>query len=60
MQVKGKRMSITLAHKKSGKEINFESLTEASQFLNISKMKLSRILRGKGTNETDYFVTENI
>lgn len=53
-------MSITLAHKKSGKEINFESLTEASQFLKISKMKLSRILKGKGTNETDYFVTENI
>lgn len=58
--MKGKRMSITLAHKNSGKEINFESLTEASQFLKISKMKLSRILKGKGTNGTDYFVTENI
>lgn len=57
--MKGKAISIVLVPKTGGKEINFSSLTKASEFLGINKMKVSRILRRKGINDTEYFITSN-
>lgn len=56
---KGKAISITLAPKEGGKEINFNSLTEASKFLGVNKMMISRILRKKAINNTKYFITSD-
>lgn len=50
-------MSIVLAPKKGGEEIKFSSLTKASEFLGVNKMKVSRILKRRGTNDTEYFIT---
>lgn len=58
--MKGKAISIILVPKAGGEEIIFSSLTEASEFLGINKMKLSRILKGKGNNDTEYFVTPSL
>lgn len=55
----GKAISVTLAHKTSGKEINFNSLTKASDFLGINSGILSRILKGSCANNTEYFITSN-
>lgn len=54
---KGKKMKVTISHKSSGKEFDFDSLTKASRFMNISAMQLSRIIRGKSDNLTAYYVT---
>lgn len=55
--MKRKTMSIVLAPKKGGEEIKFSSLTKASEFLGVNKMKVSRILKRRGTNDTEYFIT---
>lgn len=54
---KGKTMKVTISHKLSGKEFDFDSITKASHFMKISAMQLSRIIRGKSENLTAYYVT---
>lgn len=57
--MRGKATSIILVSKTNGKEINFSSIGKASQFLGVNKMKISRLLKGKGINDTNYFITQN-
>ena len=54
---KRKKEKITISHKRSGKEFEFDSIRKASVFLEISAMQLSRIVRGKRENRTAYFIT---
>ncbi len=39
--MKGKRTEVTAVHKKTGEQIKFSSLTDASKYLKVSKMQLS-------------------
>ena len=41
----------------SEKEIVFQSIAKAAEFVEVSKMHLSRILKNQAENNTDYFIT---
>lgn len=56
--MKGKRTEVTAVHKKTGEQIKFSSLTDASKYLKVSKMQLSRIIRGQRQNTSEYFITD--
>ena len=56
--MKGKRIELIAVHKKTGEQIKFSSLTEASKYLKVTKMQLSRIIRGQGENTSEYFITD--
>ncbi|MCF1614806.1 hypothetical protein LQF59_06985 [Tetragenococcus koreensis] len=54
-----KAISVVLAPKAGGKEIEFSSLNKAGKYLGISRMQISRILKRKRTNNTAYFITSD-
>ena len=56
--MKGKRTEVTAVHKNTGEQIKFSSITDASKYLKVSKMQLSRIIRGQRQNTTEYFITD--
>ena len=56
--MKGKRTELIAVHKKTGEQIKFSSLTEASKYLKVNKMQLSRIIRGQCQNTSEYFITD--
>ena len=56
--MKGKRTELIAVHKKTGEQIKFSSLTEASEYLKVTKMQLSRIIRGQRKNTSEYFITD--
>ena len=58
--MKGKRTEVTAVHKKTGEQIKFSSLTDASKYIKVSKMQLSRIIRGQRQNTTEYFITDQL
>ena len=41
----------------SEKEIVFHSISKAADFIGVSKMHLSRILKQQAENNTSYFIT---
>jgi len=52
-----KKKKITIRNVDSTEEKDFDSQKEASEFLNISPMQLSRIINKKGSNYTGYYIT---
>ena len=56
--MQGKRTELIAVHKKTGEQIKFSSLREASKYLKVSNVQLSRIVRGQRKNTSEYFITD--
>lgn len=52
-----KKIEITLTPKNGGEEKTFESLRKASEYVGVSAIQISRILRGTRKNNTEFFMT---
>ena len=51
-------MEIHLKHKESDEELIFHTLKDAAKFLGYSHQYISKILKGRANNTTDYFITD--
>jgi len=57
-EVKNKRSKeVTLVDRYTEKEFDFKNTEEASEFLGITKVKLSQMIRNKKPNYTRYFIS---
>lgn len=53
-----KAQKVILVDKQNSEnEMVFDSISKAADFIEISKMQLSRILKHQSENNTDYFIT---
>lgn len=52
-----KPIKITIKEKNTDKEQTFNSIRKASEYMGISAIQLSRIIRGTRNNLTKYYVT---
>ena len=50
-------IEVTIKNRSNDEEFKFTSIRKASEYMGISAMQLSRILRNKRRNTTGYFVT---
>ena len=53
-------MEIYLEHKKTGEVLIFDTQKDAAKFLGYSRQYISKILKGKANNTTDYFITDQL
>ena len=51
-------MEIYLEHKETGKVLIFDTQKDAAKFLGYSRQYISKILKGRANNTTDYFITD--
>lgn len=54
---KGKPTKVTIKHKTSDEEFTFTSINKASEYMGISAVQLSRIIKSTRPNATKYYVT---
>ena len=53
-----KAQKVILVDKQNSEnEMVFDSISKAADFIEVSKMQLSRILKRQSENNTDYFIT---
>lgn len=54
-----KRIELVVVKKTGGEEMIFSSLRKASEYIGVSSVQLSRILKGQRENNTKFFITPN-